>query len=108
MTRLESGMYSLQFKSSMTLKEKLTQVGSAICAYREEIAHTCLEAVAGADNPYSLLAIFGKGHLLIKAGGTVNVTRCAPVEAIPRSHKNYTEEIPALHNRTEIFDDPIS
>ncbi len=44
--------------------------------------------------------------LAIKASGVV--TRCARVEVIPRSHKNYTEEISTLHNRTEINVDPIS
>ncbi len=60
---------------------------------------------AGMDNLYSLITIFGRGHLTIKA---VYVTRCAPVEVIPRSHKNCTEEIPALSNGTEVFVDPIS
>jgi hypothetical protein len=43
-----------------------------------------LEAIAGADNPYSLITIFGRGHLAIKAGGAVYVTRSAPVEVLPR------------------------
>jgi hypothetical protein len=30
------------------------------------------------------------------------------VQVIPRSNKNCTEEIPALHNGTEIFVDPTS
>ncbi len=92
----------------MTMKEKLRQVRSAICVNRREIAHTRLEAVAGADNPYSLIKTFGRGHLAIKAGGAVYVTRYAPVEFIPRSHKNCTEDIPALSNGTEVFVDPIS
>ncbi len=62
----------------------------------------------GADNPHSLIAIFGRGHLAIKADGSVCVTRCAPVEVVPWSHRNCTEELPALLNRTEIFVDPIS
>ncbi len=41
-----------------------------------------LEVIAGAENPYSLTAIFGRDHLAIKAGGAVYVTRCAPVEAL--------------------------
>jgi hypothetical protein len=45
---------------------------------RREIAHTRLEAVAGADNSYSLIAIFRRGHLAIKAGATMDVTRCTP------------------------------
>ncbi len=68
------------------MKEKLRQVRSAI--YVNRIALTRLEAVAGADNPYSLITIFGRGHLAIKAGGAGYVTRCAPVEVIPSSHKN--------------------
>ncbi len=107
-TYLESGISFLQVKSSMTMKEKLRQVRSATCVNRREIAHTRLEAVAGADKPYSLITIFGRGYLAIKAGGAVYVTRCAPVEVAPRLHGNCMEEIPALLISTEIFVDPIS
>jgi hypothetical protein len=37
---------------------------------------------SGADALYSLTAIFGQGHLAIKAKGAVYVTRCAPMEVI--------------------------
>jgi hypothetical protein len=49
-----------------------------------------------ADNSYSLIAILGRGHLAIKAGGAVYAIRCASVEMVPRFHRNCTEEIPAL------------
>ncbi len=75
---------------------------------RSEIAHTRLEAIAGADNPNSLKTIFGTGHLAIKAGGAIYVTRCAPVEVIPCAHKNCMEEIPLVVNRTEALMDPLS
>jgi hypothetical protein len=83
LTWLESGMSFLQVRASMSMKEKLRQVRGAICVNRREIAHTRLEAIAGADNPYSLITIFGRGHLAIKAGGAVYVMRCAPVEVLP-------------------------
>jgi hypothetical protein len=92
----------------MSMKEKLRQVRGAICVNRREIAHTRLEAIAGADNPYSLITIFGRGHLVIKAGGAVYVTRCSLVEVVPRSHGNCTEEIPVTVNGTDAFVDPIS
>jgi hypothetical protein len=57
----------------MTVKEKLQQVRSAICINRREIAHARLEAVAGEDNPYSLIAIFGQRHQAIKAGGALSL-----------------------------------
>jgi hypothetical protein len=108
LTRLESGMSFLQVRASMSMKEKLRQVRGAICVNRREIAHTRLEAIAGADNPYSLITIFGRGHLAIKEGGAVYVTRCSPVEVLPRSHRNCTEEIPVTVNGTDAFVDLIS
>jgi hypothetical protein len=113
LTRLESGMSFMQVRASMSMKEKLRQVRGAICVNRRQIAHTRLEAIAGADNPYSLITIFGRGHLAIKAGGAVYVRgarrwRCSPVEVIPRSHGNCTEEIPVTVNGTDAFVDPIS
>ncbi len=103
LTRLESEMSFLQVRTSMSMKEKLRQVRGAICVNRREIAHARLEAIAGADNPYSLITIFGRGHLAIKAGGAVYVTRCASVEVLPQSHKNCTEEIPVTVNGTDAF-----
>jgi hypothetical protein len=108
LTRLESGMSFMQMRASMSMKEKLRQVRGAICVNRREIAHTRLEAIAGADNPYSLITIFGRGHLAIKAGGAVYVMRCSPVEVLPQSHRNCTEEIPVTVNGTDAFVDPIS
>jgi hypothetical protein len=64
-------MLFLQVRASLSMKEKLRQVRGVICVNRREIAHTRLEAIAGADNPYSLITIFGRGHLAIKAGGAV-------------------------------------
>jgi hypothetical protein len=106
--RLESGMSFMQVRASMSMKEKLRQVRGAICVNRREIAHTRPEAIAGADNPYILITIFRRGHLSIKTSGAVYVTRCSPVEVIPRSHGNCTEEIPVTVNRTDAFVDPIS
>jgi hypothetical protein len=74
LTRLESGMSFMQVKVSMSIKEKLRQVRNAICVSRREIAHTRLESIAGADNPYSLITIFGRGHLAIKAGDAMYIT----------------------------------
>ncbi len=71
LTRLDSGMSFMQVRASMSMKEKLRQVRGAICENRRDIARTRLEAIAGADNPYSLISTFGWGHLTIKAGGAV-------------------------------------
>jgi hypothetical protein len=49
-----------------------------------------------------------RGHVAIKTGGAVNITRCVPVEVIPCSHKNCREEISIVLNGTEMFVDLIS
>jgi hypothetical protein len=108
MTRLESGMSFLQVRASMSMKEKLRQARSAMCVNQREKAHMRLEAITGADNPYSLITIFGRGHLATKAGGAVYIMRCAVVEVLPLSHNYCTEEIPVTLNSTEAFVDPIS
>ncbi len=36
------------------------------------------------------------------------MTRCSPVEVVPQSHGNCTEEIPVTVNGTDAFVDPIS
>jgi hypothetical protein len=58
----------MKVKASTSMREKLRQVRNAICVNRRDIAHTRLEAIAGADHPYSLITIFGKKHHAIKAG----------------------------------------
>jgi hypothetical protein len=62
-----------------------------------------LEAIAGADNPYSLIAIWPS-----RLGVRCMLRVVPPFEVLPRSHKNCTEEIPVTVNGTEAFVDPIS
>ncbi len=50
--------------------------------------------------------IIACNRLNIKAGGAVYVTRCSPVEVIPRSHRNCTEEIPVTGQRDGRFRGP--
>jgi hypothetical protein len=64
--------------------------------------------LAGAENPYSLMQVFGRGHQITKNGATVYVTKCQPVEVVQRQHTDCTNEIPVTFNDTEVFVDPIS
>ncbi len=107
-TRLELELSFLQVRSTMTLQETIRQVKAEICEDRKQIAHTRLESIAGAENPYSLMQVFGRGHLVTRNGATVYVTRCQAAEVLPRTHTNCTNEIPAILNGTNVFVDPIS
>jgi len=107
-TRLESTMSFLQIRTTMSLQEKIKQVRYEICQSRRETAFVRLEAIAGADNPYSLLQVFGRGHIIAKSGAVAYVTRCRPVEVLPRMSSNCTEEIPVTWKNSSFFVDPIS
>jgi hypothetical protein len=106
--RIESELSFLHVKTTLSQKDKLRQVKLAICETRRKVASTRLESIAGTENPYSLMEVFGRGHLATKAGATVYITKCRPVSVTPRAIQNCTMEIPAVLNGTDVFVDPIS
>jgi hypothetical protein len=64
-----------------------------------------MDGIAGAENPYRLMQVFGRGHQVTRNGATVYVTRCQVKEVLPRTHTNCTNE---MLNGTNVFVDPIS
>ncbi len=92
----------------MKLHDKIRQVKHEICQSRRDTAYVRLEAIAGADNSYSLLQTFGRGHTIATSGAVAYVTRCNPVEVIPRTSSNCTEEIPVSWGNASMYVDPIS
>jgi hypothetical protein len=107
-TRLELELSFLQVRSTMTLQEMICQVKAEICEDRKQIAYTRLESIAGAENPYSLIQVFGRGHQVTRNGAMVYMTRCQMTEVLPRTHTNCTNKIPAILNGTNVFIDLIS
>ncbi len=67
-----------------------------------------LETIAGVDNLYSLLQVFGRGHVITKSRAVAYMTRCNPMEVLPRGSSNCTEETPVTWNNTSLYVDPIS
>jgi hypothetical protein len=106
--RIESELSFLHVKTTLSQRDKLRQVKLAICETRRQVASTRLESIAGTENPYSLMEVFGRGHLATKSGATVYITKCWPVSVTPRAVQNCTMEIPAVFNGTDVFIDPIS
>jgi hypothetical protein len=107
-TCLESELSFLQVRATMSLQETIHQVKAEICENCKQAAHTRLESITAAENPYSLMQLFGRGHQVTRKGATVYVTRCQPTEVTPRTHINCTNEIPAELNVSHIFMDPAS
>ncbi len=74
----------------MGLQENIRQLRHKICQNRRKTAHVRLEAITGADNPYSLLQVFGRGNMIPTSGAVAYVTRCNPVEVLLRVSLNCT------------------
>jgi hypothetical protein len=100
-TRLESELSFLQVRSTMTLQETIHQVKGEICEDQKQIARTRMESIAGAENPYSLMQVFGRGPQVTRNGATVYVTRCQAAEVLPRTHTNCTNKMPGDPQRDE-------
>jgi hypothetical protein len=89
-TRLESELSFLQVRAPMTLQKTICQVKAEICKNRKQIGHTRMESIARAENPYSLMQVFGRGHQVTRNGATVYMTRCQATEVTSRTHTNCT------------------
>ncbi len=72
------------------------------------MANVCLEAIAGVDNPYSVLQVFRQGHTIAKNGVVAYMTWCNRVEVVHMVSCNCMEEIPVSWNNTSLFVNPIS
>ncbi len=66
----------------MSQQERLWQIMVDICENRRWIAQVRLEALLGAENPYSLMQVFGRGHQVTRNGATVQMTGCQPMEVV--------------------------
>ena len=81
----------------MATANRFAQVQAELCAVEWKTLFNKLQAVAGGDNSYALLDIYGHGHQVYQAGAVVYVTKCIPVD-IPRvEFKNCTQEVPVLY-----------
>lgn len=107
-TDLRNQMSFLHLKAGLDTNARFIAVHAELCRLDRITKQLKLQAIAGSNNVYSLLDIYGPGHTLYKAGAVVYVSKCAPVEATVASYPNCTTEIPVLVNKTKRFADPFT
>jgi hypothetical protein len=98
----------LHLNSHLHLHQKFEEVQADICQLDRRSMYQKLQAIAGADNRYALLDLFGPGHIILTSGATAYVTRCIPLEVTRSDYANCTEEIPVLAGGKLMFVDPLS
>jgi hypothetical protein len=80
----------------MGLYEKIRQEGGTRSARTGGKQHKSGWRPLQGHNPYSLLQVFRRGHLITKSGVVAYVTRCNLVEVLPWVSLNCMEEIPVI------------
>ncbi len=63
---------------------------------------------AGEEGPGGLASYFGVGHLAVRSGGVVYVTRCGMVVVELRNHTTCTQEIPVTYRGRDAYVEPLS
>lgn len=81
-----------------------------MCRLDHRTLSTKLQGLAGSDNSYLLLDIYGPGHAVYTAGATAYVTKCKEVDAKFGPFPNCTQQIPVslAPNTTTKFVDPFT
>jgi hypothetical protein len=79
-----------------------------ICDVDRRAMTNKMHMIAGGNNQYALLEMFGPGHKVYVAGAAAYIASCHPREALSADYPNCTTEIPVRVNGTRRFADPFS
>jgi len=74
--------------------DRFAMVQAEMCRLDKITQNLKLQAISGANNPYSLIDIYGPGHTVHVAGAVAYITRCTPIDAQVAPHSKCTKEIP--------------
>lgn len=94
--------------TNLKVAQRFEEIQTELCRIDRTAMFTRLQLIAGADNPYALLDLYGRGHVVTTAGVAAYVTQCVPTEAIRADFPNCTEEIPVKVGEKIRFADPFS
>ena len=104
---LHSNVAFLHFTQSMHVEERFFSMTKLICE-NERMALSTTLALVSDNNPFALIAHFGPGHLINRAGSVAYLSRCVPKMGHIRSFKNCTQEIPIVLQNSPAFVDPLT
>lgn len=79
--------------TNLQFSDDLTNLQRDLCRIERKVLANKLQALAN-GNPYSLLDIFGPGHVVNAVGPTALVFKCQSVDVQLADYHNCTEEIP--------------
>lgn len=105
---LQSQLGYLYLTSQIRTFGRFEEVQADICALDRRTLQNKLQSIAGANNRYSLLDLYGPGYAIYVSGAVAYVTKCVAVEATRMDFANCTEEIPVRTENKTGFADPFT
>ena len=105
---LQTQLGYLHVTTNMATADRFAKVQSELCMVDRKTLYNKLQAIAGAQNNYALLDLYGTGYHISQAGAVVYVTRCSPVDVPRQDFANCTQEIPVLYQNTTWFVDAFT
>ena len=105
---LQTQLGYLHVTTNMAMANRFAQVQTELCQTDRRTLFNKLQAIAGAQNHYALLDLYGPGHQVYPAGAAVYVTKCIPVDVTRVDFPNCTQEVPVLHQNETWFVDPFN
>ena len=102
------------FQGQLAKERAVLNITKSLCQVERKTLYNKLQMLAGSDNKYALLDVFGPGHDIVSAGATVAyVVKCVPRDFTLASYPNCTTEIPVKEKGKEasgpvLFLDPLT
>ena len=103
---LQTQLGFLHVTTNMAAADRFARVQSELCNVDRRTLFNKLQAIAGANNQYALMDLYGAGHQVTQGGAAVYVTRCTPVDVTRVEHVNCTQEVPASYNNCLLYTSP--
>ena len=109
-TRLEATLSFITVQTTYATNDVIRQIKTEICLNRKKLVETWLSTIASGDHVYTVEKLFGRGHLAVRSGAAVYISKCKETEAVVRTEGliNCTAEIPVMHGNVSRFVDPIT
>ena len=98
----------LHLTTNLQMYQRFEEIQQDLCEIGRRTVHGRLQALAEGNGRYSLLDLFGPGHVVYRAAAVAYVGKCSPVEVTRAEFPNCTHEIPVVHDNVTKFADPFT
>jgi hypothetical protein len=90
------------------LRQKILDTVAGGCWIKGTLMELRQSQAAGTEGPRGVASHFGVGHLVVRSGGVVYVSRCGMVMVELRNHTTCTQEIPVTYRGRDVYVEPLS